>query len=53
MKRLKEAFKAAIRTGKIYYVGIIEESYTSDKIPNVDILNIEQWKQLEKNEKMF
>ena len=53
VQRLKEAFKAAIRSGKIFYVGAIEETYTSDKIPAVDLLNFEQWKLLEKNERCF
>ena len=52
-QRLKEAFKAAVRSGKIFYVGAIEEMYTSDKIPAVDLLNFEQWKLLEKNERYF
>ena len=47
---LKEAFKAAIRSGKIFYVGAIEKTYTKVKIPTVDLLNFEQWKLLEKNE---
>ena len=45
---LKEAFKAAIRSGKIFYVGAVEKTYTSDKIPAVDLLNFEQWNLLEK-----
>ena len=53
VQRLKEAFKAAIRSGKIFYVGVIGETYTSNKIPAVDLLNFEQWKLLEKNERCF
>ena len=37
-QRLKETFKAAIRSGKIFYAGAIEETYTSDKIPGVDFV---------------
>ena len=36
-----------------YFVGTIEETYTSDKIPAVDLLNSEQCKLLEKNERCF
>ena len=50
---LKEAFKAGIRSGKIFYVAAIEETYTSDKIAAVDLLNSEQWQLLEKNERCF
>ena len=32
---LKKAFKAAIRSGKIFYVGAIGEIYASDKIPAI------------------
>ena len=53
VQRLKKAFKAAIRSGKIFYDGAIEETYTSDKIPAVDLLTIEQWKVLEENERGF
>ena len=53
VQRLKDAFKAAIRSGKIFYVGAIEETYTSDKIPAFNVLNFEQWKLLEKNERCF
>ena len=53
MQRLKEAFKPAIRPGKIFYVEAIGETYTSDKIPDVDLLNSEQWKLLKKNERCF
>ena len=44
VQHLKEAFKAAIRSGKIFYVGAIGETYASDKIPAVDLLSFEQWK---------
>ena len=47
VQRLKLAFKAAVRLGKIYYVGCHKETYTSDKIPEVCLLNINQWKTLE------
>ena len=50
---LKEAFKAAMRSGNIFFAGAIKETYTSDKIPAVDLLNLEQWKLLEKNERCF
>ena len=39
VQHLREAFKAAIRSGKMLYVGAIEETYTIDKIPAVDLLN--------------
>ena len=38
--RLKLAFEAAGRIGKICYVGGHKETYTSDKIPEVSLLNI-------------
>ena len=53
VQRLKEAFKPEIRSGKIFYVEAIGEMYTSDKITAVDLLNFEQWKLLEKNERCF
>ena len=59
VQRLKEAFKPAIRSGKpseetyTSHVEAIGETYTSDKIPAVDLLNFEQWKLLEKNERCF
>ena len=42
VQRLKETFKDAVRSGKIFYVGAMEETYTIDKIPAVDLLNFEQ-----------
>ena len=30
VQRLKKAFKAVSRSGKIFYVAAIEETYTSD-----------------------
>ena len=41
VERLKKAFKLAIRSGKIIYVKCNEESYTSDKIPEVSLLNMQ------------
>ena len=37
---LKEVFKATIRSGKIFYVEAIKETYTKDKIPAVDLLTL-------------
>ena len=51
VQRLKLAFKAAVRLGKIFYVGGHKETYTSDKIPEVGLLNINQWETLERNER--
>ena len=40
VQRLKLAFKTAARLGKICYVGGHNETYTSDKILEVGLLNI-------------
>ena len=50
-QRLKLAFKAEERFGKIYYVRGHRETFTSDKIPGVGWLNINQWKTLERNKR--
>ena len=41
-RAIEEAFRTAKRSGKIFYVGAIEESYTSHKVPAVGLLNREQ-----------
>ena len=50
IERLKKVFKAAVKDGKIYYIGRHKEIYNSDKIPCVRVLDQEQWKQLERDE---
>ena len=49
VQRLELAFKAAVHLGKICYVGSHKETYTSYKIPEVSLLNINQRKTLERN----
>ena len=51
VQRLKLAFKTVERLGKVCYVGGHNETYTSDKILEVGLLNINQWKILERNER--
>ena len=50
---LKEVFKAAIRSGKIFYGEDVKGTYTKDKIPAVDLLTLKQWKLLGRNERCF
>ena len=51
-QRLKLAFKAAVRLRKICYVEGHKETYTtSDMMPEIGLLNINQWKTLERNER--
>ena len=51
VQRLKSAFKAAVRLGKICYVGGHKETHISDKIPEVSLLNFNRWKTLKRNER--
>ena len=40
VKLLKEVFKAANRSGKIFYGEDVKGTYTKDKIPAVDLLTL-------------
>ena len=50
VERTKKPFKKAVKNGKVVYVISPKEKYSNDKIPRVSALDLEWWKQLQKDE---